>query len=112
MIYIVWCSDLGLAEFIDDLQEQLNYTIAAAGAITKLVLCEQLPHPPVVLLLTQLDGKDDFDGIVHHIGNLNNVQKVVFRNYKSYIAIVGRSQQRSTSILAQLDFMITPALGF
>ncbi|KAG2358235.1 hypothetical protein BDR07DRAFT_1489729 [Suillus spraguei] len=92
--------------------EQLNYAIAVAGAIMKLVLHEQLPHPPVILLLMQLNGKDAFNNIVHHIGNLSDVQKDVFCNYKSYIAIVGRSQQQSNSVLAQLDFMITPALGF
>ncbi|KAG1838878.1 hypothetical protein F4604DRAFT_1691464 [Suillus subluteus] len=57
VIYIVWCSDLGLAKFIDDPQQQLDYAIAVVGAITKLVLRKQLPHPPVILLLTQLDRK-------------------------------------------------------
>lgn len=71
-----------------------------------LALREQIPHPPVVLPFTQLEGNDTFQAIVCHIANLDVVQKIVFDFQKSRMLSVGDSQVRSTNVLAQLDMMM------
>ncbi|KAG1875874.1 hypothetical protein C8R48DRAFT_768728 [Suillus tomentosus] len=109
-IRFIWCSDLGISEFLStstsDRLQQLNYAIAAIGAVAKLVLREQIPHPPVILPFTQREGSETFDDIMHHIGNLDHVQKIVFDYQKSHMLNVGDSQVSSTNVLAQLDMMM------
>ncbi|KAG1831327.1 hypothetical protein EV424DRAFT_1534414 [Suillus variegatus] len=110
-IRFIWCSDLGISEFLStstsDRLQQLNYAIATIGAVAKLVLREQIPHPLVILPFTQLEGSETFDNIMRHIGNLDHVQKIMFDYQKSHMLNVGDSQVSSTNILAQLDMMMT-----
>lgn len=110
-VHFIWCSDLGIYEFLaavtSDRLEQINYAISAVGAVVKLVLREQLPHPPVIMPFTQLDGRETFDDIVRHIDGLDDVQKLIFNHLKSYMLSVGESQIRSTNVLARLDMMMT-----
>ncbi|KAG2119698.1 uncharacterized protein F5147DRAFT_647595 [Suillus discolor] len=56
IIHFVWHSGTRLSEFIDDPLEEFNYLFAAIGAIAKLILFEQLSHPPVVITHTQLEA--------------------------------------------------------
>ncbi|KAG1820106.1 hypothetical protein EV424DRAFT_1347197 [Suillus variegatus] len=110
-IHFIWCSDLSISEFLStstsDRLQQLNYAIAAIGAVAKLVLREQTPHPPVILPFTQLEGSETFDDIMCHISNLDHVQKIMFDYQKSHMLNVGDSQVLSTNVLAQLDMMMT-----
>ncbi|KAG1891601.1 uncharacterized protein F5891DRAFT_1197654 [Suillus fuscotomentosus] len=55
LIHFVWRSGTGLSEFIEDPLEEFNYLFAAIGAIAKLILFEQLSHPPVVIAHMQLE---------------------------------------------------------
>ncbi|KAG2096552.1 uncharacterized protein F5147DRAFT_656610 [Suillus discolor] len=109
-IYFIWCSDLSISEFLSTSTshqlQQLNYAITTIGAVAKLVLQEQIPHPPVILPFTQLEGSETSDNIMHHIGNLDSVQKTVFDYQKSHMLNIGDLQVLSTNILAQLDMMM------
>ncbi|KAG1863431.1 hypothetical protein C8R48DRAFT_773469 [Suillus tomentosus] len=110
-VHFIWCSDLGIYEFLaamtSDRLQQVNYAISAVGSVVKLVLREQLPHPPVVIPFTQLEGKDTFNDIVRYIDGLDDVQKLIFDHSKSHMLNVGDSQLRSTNVLARLDMMMT-----
>ncbi|KAG1731875.1 hypothetical protein EDD22DRAFT_852822 [Suillus occidentalis] len=110
-IHFIWCSDFGIYEFLaavtSDQLQQVKYAISAIGAVAKLVLWEQLPHPLVIIPFTQLDGRDTFHKIIHYINRLNNINKLIFDHQKSHMLNVGDSQLRSTNLLAQLDMMMT-----
>ncbi|KAG1772878.1 hypothetical protein EV702DRAFT_1201346 [Suillus placidus] len=110
VIHLIWCSDLGISEFLSATTphqlQQLDYAIAAVGAAVKLALREQIPHPPVILPFTQVEGSETFNAIVHHIGGLDGVQKIILDHWKSHMLNIGNSQVLSTNVLAQLDMMM------
>ncbi|KAG2351835.1 hypothetical protein BDR07DRAFT_1385236 [Suillus spraguei] len=90
------CSN-GLSEFISDLLEDFNYVFAVIGAVTKLILFEQLLRPPVIIVHMQLDASDMFNVILEHICCFPDAQKATFNNYKSHTFRIGNSQQPSTN---------------
>lgn len=104
LIRMIWCSELGLSEFLnrDDPHDQLDFAFSVVGAAVKLALHEQMSHPPNLMSSTRLDGKDTFDFILTYIRCLNDAQKAVFRSYKSHVVNVGEAQQASTGILVHL----------
>ncbi|KAG1847681.1 hypothetical protein DFJ58DRAFT_730094 [Suillus subalutaceus] len=110
VVHLIWCSDLGISEFLSATMshqlQQLDYAIAAVGAVVKLALREQIPHPPVILPFTQLEGSETFNTIVRYIGDLDSVQKIILDHQKSHMLNVGNSQVLSTNVLAQLDMMM------
>jgi hypothetical protein len=106
VIRFVWGIGLGLYEFLDNPREQLDFTIAAVGAVAKLALQEQIPHPPVLIPFTQLNGQETFNTILRYIQHLDDEQKATFDNYKSHIACLGESQQQSTAVITQFDTFI------
>ncbi|KAG1851216.1 hypothetical protein C8R48DRAFT_777912 [Suillus tomentosus] len=75
LIHFVWHSGTGLSEFIEDPLEEFNYLFAAIGAIAKLILFEQLSHPPVVIVHTQLETSEMFNVIFAYIRSLRGAQK-------------------------------------
>ncbi|KAG1902407.1 uncharacterized protein F5891DRAFT_1186518 [Suillus fuscotomentosus] len=75
LIHFVWRSGTGLSEFIEDPLEEFNYLFAAIGAIAKLILFEQLSHPPVVIVHTQLEASEMFNVIFAYIHSLRGAQK-------------------------------------
>lgn len=107
IIHFVWRSGTGLSEFIEDPLEEFNYLFTAIGAITKLILFEQLSHPLVVIAHTQLEVSEMFNVIFAYIHSLRGAQKVTFDNYKSYACRIGHSQRPSTTVLAPLDILFT-----
>ncbi|KAG2344880.1 hypothetical protein BDR05DRAFT_998886 [Suillus weaverae] len=110
VVHLIWCSDLGISEFLSATMphqlQQLDYAIAAVGAAVKLALWEQIPHPPVILPFMQVEGSETFNAIVHHIGGLDGVQKIILNHRKSHMLNIGNSQVLSTNVLAQLDMMM------
>lgn len=110
-IHFIWCSDFSIYEFFapvtSDQLQQVKYAISAIGAVVKLVLQEHLPHPPVIIPFTQLDGKDTFHKIIRYIDGLDDVEKLIFDHQRSHMLNVGDLQLRSTNLLAQLDMMMT-----
>ncbi|KAG1866754.1 hypothetical protein F4604DRAFT_1928050 [Suillus subluteus] len=110
VVHLIWCSDLGISEFLSATTshqlQQLDYAIAAVGAVVKLALQEQIPHPPVILPFMQLEGSETFNAIVRYIGDLDSVQKIILDHQKSHMLNVGNLQVLSTNVLAQLDMMM------
>lgn len=95
-IHFIWCSDFGIYKFfapvMSDRLQQVKYAISAVAAVVKLVLQEQLPHPPVIIPFTQLDRKDTFHEIIHYIDGLDDVEKLIFNHQKSHMLNVGDLQ--------------------
>lgn len=103
VIRFVWCSDNGLSEFINNPLEDFNSIYAAIGAVVKLILFEQLSHPPNLLAHTQLSASAMFNIIFEYVRGLHGAQKIRFDDYKSHTFRIGNSQQRATNVLAPLD---------
>ncbi|KAG2127503.1 hypothetical protein DEU56DRAFT_915716 [Suillus clintonianus] len=107
VIRFVWCSNTGISDCITNPLKDFNSIFAAFGAIMKLILFEQMLHPPVTITHSQLDVSNMFLAILQYIQGLHGVQKVTFDNYKSYTFRIGSYQQWSTNILAPLDVLLT-----
>ncbi|KAG2087282.1 uncharacterized protein F5147DRAFT_781385 [Suillus discolor] len=90
-IHFIWCSDLSISEFLSTSTshqlQQLNYAITTIGAVAKLVLQEQIPHPPVILPFTQLEGSETSDNIMHHIAHSTLAPSILVPTRKNHAAI-------------------------
>ncbi|KAG2153821.1 hypothetical protein DEU56DRAFT_907301 [Suillus clintonianus] len=77
VICFVWCSNTGILDCITDPLKDFNSIFAAIGAVTKLILFEQMLHPPVTIAHSQLDTSNMFLAILQYIQGLHGVQKEI-----------------------------------
>ncbi|KAG1781477.1 hypothetical protein EV702DRAFT_1041987 [Suillus placidus] len=97
MIHFVWCSDTGLSEFINDPLEDFNYVFTVIGAVTKLILFEQLLCPLVIIAHMQLNASGIFNIILEHICGFHGAQKYQY----SRLATIFDSKHRHHMFLDQ-----------
>jgi hypothetical protein len=106
VVHFLWCSDYGVAEFITNPTEDLNSPYAVIGAITELLLMEQLPNPRSIIAHSQHQAREIFTEILSHIRGLVGVRKVIFDHYKTHTYNIGNSQKPSTGVLALVESLI------